>query len=89
VIAATHDGEPVDLLAGSYRPCHFGDAVVDDGIVFDHRLKSGRATSRNAIALLYTGLQKRSSHARSPLPPLSIANAPTHNWHRGVATGPR
>jgi DNA mismatch repair ATPase MutS len=52
VIAATHDGELVDLLAGSYRPCHFGDAVVDDGIVFDHRLKFGRAASRNAIALL-------------------------------------
>jgi DNA mismatch repair ATPase MutS len=26
--------------------------VTDDGLVFDHILKAGRATSRNAIALL-------------------------------------
>lgn len=52
VLAATHDGELVDLLEGSYSPCHFGDAVVDDQLVFDHRLRPGRATSRNAIAIL-------------------------------------
>lgn len=51
-LAATHDGELVDLLAGTYSACHFGDAVTDDGLVFDHILKAGRATSRNAIALL-------------------------------------
>ncbi len=52
VLAATHDSELVDLLAGSYAPCHFGDAINDDGLTFDYRLRSGRATSRNAIALL-------------------------------------
>jgi hypothetical protein len=52
VLAATHDGELVDLLAGSYAVCHFGDAVGPGGLVFDYRLAAGPATSRNAIALL-------------------------------------
>jgi hypothetical protein len=51
-VAATHDGELVDLLAGIYAPFHFGDATSGEGLVFDHRLKPGRATTRNAIALL-------------------------------------
>lgn len=52
VIAATHDGELVDLLPDRFTAVHFGDEVGSDGILFDHRLKPGRATSRNAIALL-------------------------------------
>ena len=52
VLAATHDGELVDLLAGSYAVCHFGDAVGPEGLVFDYQLAAGPATSRNAIALL-------------------------------------
>ena len=52
VIAATHDGELVDLLPELFAAVHFGDSVVDEGMVFDHRLKPGKATSRNAIALL-------------------------------------
>ena len=51
-LAATHDNELVDLLAGTYVPCHFGDRMTDDGLTFDYRLQTGRATSRNAIALL-------------------------------------
>jgi len=51
-LAATHDAELVDLLAGSFDPYHFGDSMGPDGLVFDHVLKSGRATTRNAIALL-------------------------------------
>ena len=47
-----HDGELVDLLSDLYTPWHFGDAVSVDGLVFDHRLQPGRATTRNAIALL-------------------------------------
>jgi hypothetical protein len=77
VIAATHDGELVDLLAGTYRPCHFGDAVVDDGIVFDYRLKSGRATSRNAIALL------RIHGAPEALITRALATAATLDRQRG------
>ncbi|HVG56440.1 MAG TPA: hypothetical protein VM846_18520 [Vicinamibacterales bacterium] len=53
VIAATHDTELVDLLTGLYAPCHFGDNLTDETLTFDYRLRSGRATSRNAIALLH------------------------------------
>jgi DNA mismatch repair ATPase MutS len=52
VLAATHDGELVELLAERYAAFHFGDAVADDGLVFDHRLRPGPASTRNAIALL-------------------------------------
>jgi hypothetical protein len=52
VIAATHDGELVDLLPETFAAYHFGDAVGPEGLVFDHRLQSGPATTRNAIALL-------------------------------------
>jgi DNA mismatch repair ATPase MutS len=52
VLAATHDGELVDLLRDSYSVCHFGDAVGPDGLTFDYRLTPGPAASRNAIALL-------------------------------------
>jgi hypothetical protein len=51
-LAATHDGELVDLLSDIYTPWHFADAVGTGGLVFDHRLQPGRATTRNAIALL-------------------------------------
>lgn len=52
VLAATHDGELVDLLPGTYAPYHFGDTVAPDGLTFDHKLRPGPATTRNAIALL-------------------------------------
>jgi hypothetical protein len=52
VIAATHDGELVDLLPDRYAAYHFGDTVGPDGLTFDHRLRPGPATTRNAIALL-------------------------------------
>jgi DNA mismatch repair ATPase MutS len=52
VVAATHDGELTDLLAGDYDPCHFGERSTTEGITFDYVIESGPATSRNAIALL-------------------------------------
>jgi len=52
VLAATHDGELVDLLPDRFDAVHFGDTVADDGIAFNYRLQPGRATTRNAIALL-------------------------------------
>ena len=51
-LAATHDGELVDLLPDLYAPFHFGDTVGTDGLIFDHLLRHGPATTRNAIALL-------------------------------------
>ena len=51
-LAATHDGELVDLLPATYAPYHFGDQAGPDGLTFDHRLQTGPATTRNAITLL-------------------------------------
>jgi hypothetical protein len=52
VLAATHDRELVDLLSEVYAPYHFGDELGPDGLIFDHRLRPGVTTTRNAIALL-------------------------------------
>jgi hypothetical protein len=52
VLAATHDNELVDLLQEQFAAYHFEDAVGADGLVFNHRLQAGPATTRNAIALL-------------------------------------
>jgi hypothetical protein len=52
VIAATHDRELVDLLAGSYAAYHFTDRMDAEGLTFDYTLQPGAATTRNAIALL-------------------------------------
>jgi hypothetical protein len=52
VLAATHDAELVDLLAGDYEAFHFTDTIGPDGLTFDHRLAPGPATTRNAITLL-------------------------------------
>jgi MutS-like protein len=52
VLAATHDGELVDLLRDRYAAYHFGDAIGPNGLTFDYHLLSGPATTRNAITLL-------------------------------------
>lgn len=52
VLAATHDAELVELLAGEYQAFHFTDTIGPEGLTFDHRLAPGPATTRNAITLL-------------------------------------
>ena len=52
VVAATHDGELVPLLADIYLPVHFGEDVVDGELVFDHRLRPGPARTKSALRLL-------------------------------------
>ena len=52
VLAATHDGELVELTSGTFDAYHFGDSIGPDGLMFDHRLQRGPASTRNAIALL-------------------------------------
>jgi hypothetical protein len=52
VLTATHDAELVDLLRETYASYHFTDTLGPDGLVFNHRLEPGPATTRNAIALL-------------------------------------
>ena len=78
VMAATHDGELVDLLSRRYAAYHFGDFVGPDGITFDHRLLPGRATSRNAITLL------RLHGAPARLVDRATACAATLDQQRGV-----
>jgi hypothetical protein len=38
VLAATHDGELVDLLRDRYAAFHFGDAIGPNGVTFDYHL---------------------------------------------------
>lgn len=40
------------ILENSYKNYHFQEEVRDKQVVFDYQLRSGRATSRNAIKLL-------------------------------------
>lgn len=50
-LAATHDGELCAMLP-EYRQMHFEEEIRDGVVVFDYKLKEGRATTRNAIKLL-------------------------------------
>ena len=52
VLAATHDAELIDLVSEAFDAYHFGDSIGPDGLMFDHRLQHGPASTRNAIALL-------------------------------------
>lgn len=54
VFAATHDVELTSLLSGKYDNYHFQEEVTDDEVVFDFKLRTGPATTRNAIKLLKT-----------------------------------
>jgi len=51
-LAATHDVELCDLLSGVYRMFHFTEQIGAETMLFDYKLRSGPATSRNAINLL-------------------------------------
>ncbi len=50
--AATHDLELTDILKNYYENVHFEEIIKDGDIVFPYRLQKGKATTRNAIALL-------------------------------------
>jgi len=52
VLAATHDGELVELLGEAYSVYHLGDSIGSNGLIFDYHLTPGPATTRNAITLL-------------------------------------
>ncbi len=55
VILTTHDFELCDISAADGRPAdnyHFEEYCENDEILFDYKMKSGRCTTRNAIALL-------------------------------------
>lgn len=50
--AATHDVELTHILKKIYANYHFQEEVKEDDIIFNYKLYSGRAVSRNAIKLL-------------------------------------
>ena len=52
VVVATHDLDLAVNLKGSYQCYHFSDKVDKNNLQFDYTLKSGIATTRNAIKLL-------------------------------------
>ncbi len=52
VMAATHDGELVGMLAERYMPMHFRESVDAGELSFSYQLHSGAAATRTAIALL-------------------------------------
>lgn len=50
--AATHDIELTELLKDYYTNYHFAEEIQSGDIVFNYRLHSGKASTRNAIRLL-------------------------------------
>ncbi len=51
-LAATHDIELCELLRESYSLYHFAERVGENEMLFDYVLRTGKASSRNAINLL-------------------------------------
>lgn len=52
VIVSTHDIELADMLHDEYDLYHFTETIESDELHFDHKLKPGQLTTRNAIKLL-------------------------------------
>jgi hypothetical protein len=52
VVAATHDAELLDLLEAELDPHYFVEEVRNGALVFDYKLRAGRAAPRNALAVL-------------------------------------
>lgn len=52
VFVSTHDVELAAMLAGEYDLYHFTEVIENNQLHFDHRLKQGPLTTRNAIRLL-------------------------------------
>ncbi len=50
--AATHDIELTQLLEDAYENYHFEEEIKDGDVLFNYKLRSGKATTRNAIRLL-------------------------------------
>jgi MutS domain V len=52
VFISTHDLELVDLLADKFDLYHFTETIANDELQFDHKLKKGPLTTRNAVKIL-------------------------------------
>ncbi|MDO5293845.1 MAG: hypothetical protein Q4F05_13995 [bacterium] len=51
-MAATHDIELTNILEDDYTNYHFQEEVKENDVLFDYKLYSGKARSKNAIKLL-------------------------------------
>lgn len=49
---ATHDIELTEILKKTCENVHFEERVEENGILFDYKLKAGKARTRNALQLL-------------------------------------
>jgi DNA mismatch repair ATPase MutS len=52
VAVSTHDIELTDLLKEEFDLYHFTENISDNELNFDHKLKKGKLTTRNAIKIL-------------------------------------
>ncbi len=52
MFAATHDIELSYMLESCFSNYHFEERIEENRVLFDYQLKPGRASSKNAIALL-------------------------------------
>lgn len=53
VLVSTHDIELTDLLQKeNYDLYHFSEHIKDNELIFDHKIKSGKLKTRNAIQIL-------------------------------------
>ncbi len=68
-LAATHDLELCELLRDRYVNMHFEERIEDGRMLFDYRIRPGKAATRNAINLLeLIGLDQsiiEGAHARA------------------------
>ncbi len=51
-MVSTHDLELADMLTDRYALYYFQEAVIDQALSFDYKLKPGIMTERNAISIL-------------------------------------
>ncbi len=52
VVVSTHDLELAEYLSSNYNLFHFAEAIENDEIIFDYKLKSGNLDTTNAIRIL-------------------------------------
>lgn len=52
VFVSTHDTELNELLKAEYDLYHFSETIAVDELIFDHTIKKGPLTTRNAIRIL-------------------------------------
>ena len=52
VLVSTHDIELTELLQEQFDLYHFSESVINEELVFDHKIKKGPLQTRNAIQIL-------------------------------------